>query len=111
MNAMEYPVLYRQRDPMGQVLRKAKVEEWMWVGWCRGQNETGQEPSEQVVGQRLQRCAKCNKFVKRQKQEAEAKQEGNCNIQLFANLREALDSQKKDLSSSSQDLSPGHSQN
>ena len=92
---------------MGQVLRKAKVEEWMWVGWCGGQSEIGQGPSEQGVGQRLQRCAKCNKFVKQQKQDTETKQQGSRNIQPFANLREALESLKKDLSSSSQDLSPG----
>ena len=108
---MEYPVLYRQRDPMGQVLRKAKVEEWMWVGWCRGQSETGQEPSQQAAGQKLQRCAKCNKFVKRQKQDTETKQQESRDIQPFADLREALESLKKDLSSSSQDLPPEHSQN
>ncbi len=100
-------MLYRQRDPMGQVLRKAKVEEWMWVGWCRGQSQIDQGPSEQSVGQKLQRCAKCNKLMKQQKHDTETKQQESGNIQPFANLREALESLKKDLSTSSQDLSPG----
>ena len=61
--AMEYPMLYRQREPMGRSHTKAAVEEFMWIGWCRGNSQIGHGPSEQSVGQRLQRCAKCNKFM------------------------------------------------
>ena len=55
---MEYPMLYRQRAPMGRIHSKAAVEEFMWIGWCKC------EQSEQTVRQSLQGCAKCNKFMR-----------------------------------------------
>ena len=63
---------------------------------------------EEAGEERLRACSQCNKF--RKKHEPETEQAKSGTIQRFANLQEAFDSLKKDLSSSSQALMPVHSQ-
>ena len=59
---LPHPMIYRERIAIGP-LRKYKVTEWIWIGWCicedsetRVQEKTSEEP--------YSRCTVCRKFAK-----------------------------------------------
>tara|TARA_B110000285_G_C14883403_1_gene495032 strand:- start:401 stop:787 length:387 start_codon:yes stop_codon:yes gene_type:complete len=92
---MSHPIIYRERIAIGP-LRKCKVTEWIWIGWClcevseaQAQEKTSDEP--------YSRCTVCRKFVKELRQCSFISNKCQDAIHPFSNLEEALASLKRDL--------------
>ena len=77
-------------------VRKDKVTEWIWIGWCLCEVSEAQV-QEKTSDEPYSRCTVCRKLVKELKQCSFISNKCQDATHPFSNLEEALASLKRDL--------------